>query len=78
VVFIDLVCFVTSEHKAAPATAGSKEAGWFLSYESPKDNTENVTFSSQTALAKWFFDRCAIPAFDRPQERNDLYCREGN
>jgi hypothetical protein len=51
----------------------------FLGHENPRDNIENVTFSSQMAIFEtWFFDTYAIPAFDRPQERNDLYYREGN
>jgi hypothetical protein len=51
----------------------------FLGHENPRNNTGNVTFSSQMAiLATWFFYRYAMPAFDRPQERNDLYYREGN
>jgi hypothetical protein len=52
----------------------SKEGGMFLGHENPRDNIENVTFSSQmTIFATWFLHTYAIPAFDRPQERNDLY-----
>ena len=51
----------------------------FLGHEKPRDNAENVTFSPQMAIfATRFFHTYAIPAFDRPQERNDLYNREGN